>query len=190
MVVSQQLLLSCLIDLAVSAVAYPGNTSDGSRDDRRFEMHRKMVSESAIARALNSLEVLNARIPGLRVAFEDDDEYNDLLRKLEKPPAAGKGIDSDADGQHHHNRSAMWAAARSSALQAKRASIVVQGPEKGWLEVSAAMQEDFAESGWFRLSLGLLAEIGKDRNAYSQRIVGCILPAECLLSIMEVFCID
>jgi hypothetical protein len=166
-----------------------------------LEMRRTMVSEQSVAMALDCVELLNSRIPGLCITFEDEkDKESDGLSIVEDyVRSLGKSGD-DLDAQlgieslvtRHTNASAegTWASkARTLAGRHNQQAANTAGAAEAsvaWVEFSAALEESYSESSWFRLSLNLLAEICKDRNAYTQRIVGSILPAECLLSVLEV----
>jgi hypothetical protein len=167
-----------------------------------LEMRRTMVSEQSVAMALDCVELLNSRIPGLCITYEEEKDKDgdglsiveDYVRSLGKPGDdldAQLGIDFVLSRPSGTGAGAMWAtkAARTQAgRQSQVASNAPAAPTASntWVEFSAALEETYSESSWFRLSLNLLAEICKDRNAYTQRIVGSILPAECLLSVLEV----
>lgn len=192
-----------------------------------LEMRRTMVSEQAVAQALEYLEILNTRIPGLCLQYEEKTErevdglsiVEDYVRSLgtadlndnddefdflplvggrsgknsnqDKGASGGAGTRSPAD--RGLSGAGAWASARSAAQAQRGFGAGSSGSGQGsrgsgsqWVEFSAALDEGYSESAWFRLSLNLLAEICKDRNAYTQRIVGSILPAECLLAVLEV----
>jgi hypothetical protein len=92
--------------------------------------------------------------------------------------------------QRHASR---WQKIRSKshrAFSSSSPSKYFSGGEGGlpteWTDFSVALDSSFRESKWFYASLGLLAEICKDRNTYAQRLVAAILPVECLLSVLEV----
>lgn len=167
-----------------------------------------------VARELDPLELLNERISGLWLAYEEgfDKEKDglsiveDYVRSLGGPDSAGEYFQT-ADGG---GAATAGTAGTSSTISrfsvpfmiARRnqpgnhapgtpafsdlpPSIKTGGPQD-WVEFGAALEDSFEDAAWFRMSLNLLAEICKDRNAYTQRIVGSILPAECLLSVLEV----
>lgn len=165
-----------------------------------LEMRRTMVSEQSVAVALDPLELINSRIPGLCIVYDDyhDQEsgglglVEDYVRSLGQSGAvADRDMDISGVDLFGAKPSNSWTTkARAQAKQNRRPVLAEPDTEKEqqtqWLEFSAALEEGYCESAWFRLSLNLLAEICKDRNAYTQRIVGSILPAECLLAILEV----
>ena len=156
-----------------------------------MEMKRSMISEQAVAMTLDHVELINARIPGLCIIYEEPRERD----------PDGLGIVEDyvrSLGREHDDQFTLKARQASSTRPARRSSRVrgkdastspntIGGTE--WTDFSSALVEDYSESAWFRLSLNLLAEVCKDRNAYTQRIVGSILPAECLLAVLEVVCV-
>lgn len=190
-----------------------------------LEMRRTIVSEQAVSQALDYLDILNKRIPGLCLQYEEKSErevdglsiVEDYVRSLGMTADAaddefgfipvittkgGNRASSDAGAGASGAASAAtspakrgmggagaWASARSAAQARRGFGTGTSGqvaPRSEWLEFSAALDEEYCESSWFRLGLNLLAEICKDRNAYTQRIVGSILPAECLLAVLEV----
>ena len=175
-----------------------------------LEMRRTMISEQAVAHELDPLELLNERIAGLCLAYEDGYDkakdglsiVEDYVRSLGGPDdndvfdyfqtADGGGPGSGAANSNNNRLSTAFLSARKNQPMSQHGARFA-GPATGtasgtseWVEFSKALEDDFEESTWFYMSLNLLAEICKDRNAYTQRIVGSILPAECLLSILEV----
>ena len=175
-------------------------------DLMELEMRRTMVSEQSVAVAPDPLELLNSRIPGLCLVYDDLHDQasgglglvEDYVRSLGQAESGGGGGelgDLQAIDLFQAKPSNSWASkARAQAKHNNRPLLnqpnlspdVEIERQTEWLEFSAALEESYSESAWFRLSLNLLAEICKDRNAYTQRIVGSILPAECILAILEV----
>lgn len=173
-----------------------------------LEMQRTMVSEQSVAMTLDAAELLNSRIPGLFIHYEESKDregdslsiVEDYVRSLGQPPSSktksGMGF-GDSFGEDLFGGRSASAKAGSKATQQLAKQLgrgkpsiritppVFEAPSE-WVQFSTALDDTYSESTWFRLSLNLLAEICKDRNAYTQRIVGSILPAECLLSVLEV----
>jgi len=180
-----------------------------------LEMRRTMVSEQAVARELDPLELLNERIAGLCLAYEECFERDkgglsiveDYVRSLGGPDTTSNAFDyfqsagddifesvKSTGGKTQNNRfSATFLSARNNqpSMQSPMSAHFQLDPistsgSHDWVEFGTALEDGFEEAAWFRMSLTLLAEICKEMNAYTQRIVGSILPAECLMAVLEV----
>lgn len=175
-----------------------------------LEMRRSFISEQAVATALDPAELLNSRIPGMCIVYEESKEregdslsiVEDYVRSLGQPGGrGGSGKETEGEGEADDLELDMFGArliGRSGKQKVKsptKPGVSFAAPTAAaaaaessceWVAFSSALDDAHVESVWFRLSLNLLAELCKDRNAYTQRIVGSILPAECLLAVLEV----
>jgi hypothetical protein len=171
-----------------------------------LEMKRKMISEQEVAMTLDPGELLNSRIPGLCIVYEDAQDRDadslsiveDYVRSLGQPgKASDKGNgdgETDMFGVRLIDSGSPKSRVRRSADRPGKGRAGVSfadnraaaEPTSEWMSFSAALDDGHHECVWFRLSLNLLAELCKDRNAYTQRIVGSVLPAECLIAVLEV----
>jgi hypothetical protein len=171
-----------------------------------LEMKRKMISEQEVAMTLDPGELLNSRIPGLCIVYEDAQDRDadslsiveDYVRSLGQPGKASDKANDDGETDMFGVRlidtgSPKSRVRRSADRPGKgRAGVsfadnrAAAEPTSEWMSFSAALDDGHHECVWFRLSLNLLAELCKDRNAYTQRIVGSVLPAECLIAVLEV----
>ncbi|KAJ1425297.1 hypothetical protein B484DRAFT_91689 [Ochromonadaceae sp. CCMP2298] len=158
----------------------------------------RVPSSASVAERLDIPSLIAQRIPGYSLQLRDSDTYNFIdsdvfvganpsRRKGEKLAFdMGVGVGLGVGVGFVGNAAAQ---ARQYAVEEKRrGEDEARDAGRGgsdWIVVSDALREDCDESAWFRSSLLLLAEICKERNAYAQRIVSCLLPAECLIAVME-----
>jgi hypothetical protein len=155
-------------------------------------------SSASVAERLDIPSLIAQRIPGYSLQLQESDTYNNFIdpdvfigdnpsrRKGEKLAfdmgvGVGVGFVGNAAAQARQ-----YAIEEKRLAEAEARGAGCGGSDSDWIVVSDALREDCDESAWFRSSLLLLAEICKERNAYAQRIVSCLLPAECLIAVMEV----
>jgi hypothetical protein len=166
----------------------------------QVEREKATLSEADVAEKLGLATLITQRIPGfalkLRESEVTSDDLDAFIRGIGDPSRRKKAFDIGMIGMTGMIGVGMSpfqspaAEAREAALEAKRraeaASAQKSESEREWIAVSDALREDCQEHAWFRLSLLLLSELCNERNAYAQRVVSCMLPAECLISVMEV----